>query len=737
MNKLINKFEIFDLISNDIKKIIKRLYVFDDRKGNNVLFVTLNDKVFGFGSNDCGVCGFGHRMVVKEPKIIEELCDKSVIQFYNGMFSAFALTSDNKLYGWGRNQFGQLGLNVVNLAKVYKPVLIEDINDINIKQISCGAVHTLVLTSDGMVYGWGYNSYGQIGCGKELGENISVITKLELFKIEIIHCDFSESFAVTDSGMVYSWGYNSCCDLGHKLKQNECVFEPKLIINLTDITSICSSGNNTYFLTYKGDIYFCGQYNDINNEQCFQLLPKLINIPKCIKLLQIIKSFGFSKQSIHSIPLYKKKQSIGVFIINNIIFKLNHNGIEKTNFKSLQEFYSKNYKITFETINLNDNLIEEKIVQTITERYIETNSIIMTEMLKKFMICNNNNLNNFSIKYIHVFDDKIGFNVLFVSMDDKVYGFGSNQFGVCGLGHNKNVKDPQIIPELCDKDIQQFYNGLGFVFGLTSDNELYGWGWNNWFQLGNETLNDVNNKPININIEDKLIKQISCGSAHTLVLTSDGIVYGCGDNEFGQIGCGKELGEKILITRLISLPIIKSIHCSFLSSFALSDNGMVYSWGNNEWCVLGHELKQNECTFEPKLIINLTNITSICSSNTNTYFLSINGNIYFCGLYFDKNVIECYQMFPKLLTNEVNIHSLHSIDCYQQNFPIGCALSDEFLHSLKFDSIEKTHYKTLEEFYSNECQLTYKTYYLKLFCGIEERKIKINGEIILLIENYH
>ena len=69
--------------------------------------MTSNDKVFGFGSNEFGVCGFGHQMVVNEPKFIEELCNKSVIQFYNGMFSVFALTSDNKLYGWGSNEFGQ------------------------------------------------------------------------------------------------------------------------------------------------------------------------------------------------------------------------------------------------------------------------------------------------------------------------------------------------------------------------------------------------------------------------------------------------------------------------------------------------------------------------------------------------------------------------------------------------------------------------------------------------------
>ena len=733
MSELINNFEIFDVISNDIKKVIKRFYVFDDEKGYNVLFVTLNDKVFGFGSNDCGVCGFGHQMVVKGPKIIEELCDKSVIQFYNGSTFALALTRDNKLYGWGRNQWGQLGLKIVNQTKLYKPVLIEDLNDINIKQISCGSVHTLVLTSDGMVYGWGNNRYGQIGCGKELGEYISVIVKLEsLHKIETIHCSYCSSFALTDNGMVYSWGHNNWCHLGHESKQNECVFNPKLIINLQNITSICSSNVNTYFLSNESEIYFCGVYYDGNNEQCFQLLPKVIEFPEDIKLLLTNKLF---ERSIHSINNFKELEEIGILVINNNVYKLNCNEIEITNFKLLQEFYSKKYQLTYGTIDINNELIDETIAETITERFIETNAPITNEVLKKFTICHNSNLNNFFIKYIHIFDDKNGFNVLFVSMDDKVYGFGSNQWGVCGLGHNKNVKDPQIIPELCDKNIQQFYNGLGFVFGLTSDNELYGWGRNNWLQLGSETLNKENNKPININIKNQIIKQISCGSGHTLVLTSDRMAYGWGGNSYGQIGCGKELGKTSLITRLKSLPIIKSIHCSFCKSFALTDNGMVYSWGYNDWCYLGHELKQNECIFEPKLIINLTQITSICSSNTNTYFLTIKGDVYFCGLYYDKNQIECYQMIPKLMTNKLNIHSLHSINCYQQMYSIGCALSDEWVYSLRFDSIEKTIYKNLEEFYSNECQLSYKTYYLKLISGIHKNKIKINGKISTIIKS--
>ena len=367
MSELINNFEIFDVISNNIKKVIKRFYVFHDRKGYNVLFVTINDKVFGFGSNGYGVCGFGHQMVVNETKIIEELCDKSVIQFYNGMRSAFALTSDNKLYGWGNNQFGQLGLKIVNQTKLYKPVLIKDLNDFNIKQISCGSVHTLVLTSEGMVYGWGWNRKGQIGCGKELGENISVIVKLEsLPEIKSIHCSYLSSFALTDNGMVYSWGWNEWCNLGHKLKQDECVFEPKLIINLRNITSICPSGGNTYFMSNESEVYFCGVYCDRKNEQCFQLLPKVIEFPEDIKLLVTNKLF---ERSIHSITNFKETKVIGILVINNNVYELNYNRIDKTNFKSMQEFYAKSYQLTYGTIDINNELIEEKFAETITERY--------------------------------------------------------------------------------------------------------------------------------------------------------------------------------------------------------------------------------------------------------------------------------------------------------------------------------------------------------------------------------
>ena len=323
--------------------MIKSLYVFDDTKGNNVLFVTLNDKVFGFGSNSYGVCGFGHQMVVNEPKIIEELCDKSVIQFHNGIGSAFALTSDNKLYGWVNNEFGQLGVKIINNSKIYKPILIEDLNHVIIEQISCGLTHTLVLSSEGEIYGWGDNRYGQIGCGKELGENISVVTQLnKLPKIKSIHCSCWKSFALTDNGMVYSWGKNGFVVEHQTIYNVERFSTPKLIENFGDIIFICSSRYNTYFLSSDGIIYFCGYY-DKNGYYFYQIFPKFF--------ISIIKSLIYS---LYSKDSFKEDKSVTALLINETIYEIESNTIEKTDYKSLDEFYLMEYNITHQTIDMNN-----------------------------------------------------------------------------------------------------------------------------------------------------------------------------------------------------------------------------------------------------------------------------------------------------------------------------------------------------------------------------------------------
>ncbi len=104
----LDHFEICSKIEPKLKKVVKAFHVFDDYKGLNVLFITSDDNVYGLGRNSFGCCGLGHNSVVNEPQVIPELCHKSVNQFFIGSSFVLALNSKGQLFGWGRDDWGQV-----------------------------------------------------------------------------------------------------------------------------------------------------------------------------------------------------------------------------------------------------------------------------------------------------------------------------------------------------------------------------------------------------------------------------------------------------------------------------------------------------------------------------------------------------------------------------------------------------------------------------------------------------
>ena len=280
---------------------------------------------------------------------------------------------------------------------------------------------------------------------------------------------------------------------------------------------------------------------------------------------------------------------------------------------------------------------------------------------------------------------------MFITSDDKVFGFGSNCFGCCGLGHNSVVNEPQIIPELCHKNIKQFFIGMFFILAISDDNKVFGWGRNNFGECGRGTIDSfvVYLLPKLIDFNNELVIQISCGGAHSMALTSSGHIYSWGWNRFGQIGCGQEKGEiisKPYHLKYFNNLCIKSIYSSLCRSFALTSDGLVYSWGYNEFGVLGHQLDSNEIVFEPRLI-KVSNVISVCHSTFNTYFLTNERTLYFCGQYISENDILLYQKIPKLFESEIKFSSLHSITSYQRKRVISSAIYENYVFLLEFNSI--------------------------------------------------
>ena len=344
MSELINKFKCFSEIEEEIKTKIKLFHVFDDVKGNNVLFITSDDKVFGFGSNCFGCCGLGHNSVVNEPQIIPELCHNNIQQFFIGGTFRLCLTNERRVYGWGRNYLGQLGRGITNeKTECLKPGLVAFPFFESVIQLSCGTAHSLALTCEGKVFGWGSNILGQVGSGKETGPTITTPIEIKYFNdftLKSINCIFDHSYALTTEGLVYRWGRNENSFLGFK---SEDLFVPQLIENIGNVIKICPSYQSLYFLTNECEIYFWGKSKDENNCETFQTTPKL---------LESEKKFT----SLHSIPYYQKSQTICSAITDDSVYHLIRNTIQKLDGKTFFDFYSTKYELSHKSIEIKPDL---------------------------------------------------------------------------------------------------------------------------------------------------------------------------------------------------------------------------------------------------------------------------------------------------------------------------------------------------------------------------------------------
>jgi len=71
-----------------------------------------------------------------------------------------AIKTDGTLWTWGRNSYGQLGDNTTTQRNT--PVT-TFAGGTNWKQVACGGYHTAAIKTDGTLWAWGYNFYGTLG----------------------------------------------------------------------------------------------------------------------------------------------------------------------------------------------------------------------------------------------------------------------------------------------------------------------------------------------------------------------------------------------------------------------------------------------------------------------------------------------------------------------------------------------------------------------------------------------
>ncbi len=105
-----------------------------------------------------------------------------------------ALKTDGTLWTWGRNTFGQLGVN--NITDRSTPVTTL-LGGTNWKSIACGYAYTVALKTDGTLWTWGDNFYGQLGVNNTTNRSTPVTTLLGGTNWKSIACGNTHTVALT------------------------------------------------------------------------------------------------------------------------------------------------------------------------------------------------------------------------------------------------------------------------------------------------------------------------------------------------------------------------------------------------------------------------------------------------------------------------------------------------------------------------------------------------------------
>ncbi|KAF4663744.1 hypothetical protein FOL46_004602 [Perkinsus olseni] len=204
--------------------------------------------ILTFGDNNYGQLGVmreslaevssGCRQKASHVMTVDVLRGKDCIQVETGGDSSFAMTAQGRVYAWGSNRWGQLGMRpdtgdfvsadvierggVKGVRMKETPDMVKLMREVYVVQVassptsSTGQTHTLMLAANGHVYSCGTQTEGAMGLGYEatINQTPSIVRLTASHPIVQVACGSRHSLLLSDIGVVWACGDNKRGQLG-------------------------------------------------------------------------------------------------------------------------------------------------------------------------------------------------------------------------------------------------------------------------------------------------------------------------------------------------------------------------------------------------------------------------------------------------------------------------------------------------------------------------------------------
>mgnify|MGYP003652533100 CR=1 FL=1 len=198
---------------------------------------------WGLGTN--GVLGLGNTTRYSSPKQVGTLTLWSQASAGH-QYTSFSIKADGTIWGWGKNNYGQLGLG--NVTNYSSPKQVGALT--NWAMVSPGDTSTLAVKTDGTLWGWGANASGCIGLGNtsfySSPKQVGALTNWATVKV-----GGNFTLAIKTDGTLWSWGSGNAGILG--LGNLTAYSSPKQVGALTNWASLPSGPISQHVLAVKTD----------------------------------------------------------------------------------------------------------------------------------------------------------------------------------------------------------------------------------------------------------------------------------------------------------------------------------------------------------------------------------------------------------------------------------------------------------------------------------------------------
>ncbi|KAM4698891.1 X-linked retinitis pigmentosa GTPase regulator [Discoglossus pictus] len=252
----------------------------------HTVLVTGNGKLYVFGSNNWGQLGLASGNAINKPTCVKALKSEKVKLAACGRNHTLVYTGQGKIYSSGGNSEGQLGLGDTTERTSFHEIPFFN-TQYKIKQLSAGSNTSAALTADGKLFMWGDNTEGQLGLANEA--NVTTPHQVEIGKaITWISCGYYHSAFVTQDGELYTFGEPENGKLGlppEKLKKRKL---PQRVSGISGkVKMVSCGGGHTVAVTEKEMYTFgLGQFGQLGHGTFIfeNPLPKVVDTLKKHKI---------------------------------------------------------------------------------------------------------------------------------------------------------------------------------------------------------------------------------------------------------------------------------------------------------------------------------------------------------------------------------------------------------------------------------------------------------------------